>query len=199
MYRMALRTIIYILCLVLFASCDLFDPRTPEEPTAARGNFIPPTTPEIVIENFINAINERNAQHYMQCLIDETISEKEFEFVPTQGAQGQFPALFDEWTRINERRYLDNLISSIPDNATLSVQFEGIHWESPSSFEASFRASYRLIANHTNDSFPHYVFEGTLQFELTTDQTNNWAIFHWTDFALDDKMSWSELKGTFNL
>ncbi len=199
MPRIILYIMIYTACIITFASCDLFEPRTPEDPTAARGNFIPPTTFEIVIENFINAINERNAQHYIQCFVDPSLSEKVFIFEPTTAARNQFSPLFEDWTVQDERMYLDNLISSIPDNATLHLALENGHFEAEFANEAIYTASYRLNAQHTNEGFQYHLFEGTLRFEMATDQTNNWVIVRWVDLSDSEQRSWSDLKGTFKL
>lgn len=199
MQKTALHIVFSTAFILLVISCDIFQPRTPEEPGVARGNFIPPTTPEIVIENFLNAISERNAQHYVQCLIDASFAENKFVFLPTQRAQIQFGALFDEWSLQEERMYFENLISSIPGTSTLDLRLQDGLFESQSANNAVYIASYRLIAQHTNEGYPHYTFEGTLRFEMITDQSNNWAIHRWADFPGGDNQSWSELKGTFKL
>lgn len=199
MYRIILHIVYCAAAIVSLASCDMFEPRTPEEPTDARGNFIPPTTPDIVIENFINAINERNARHYVQCFVDPTSGDYEFEFLPTQRAQIQFGALFDEWSVQEERMYIENLISSVPVHATLNLTLQDGQFESQASEIATYISSYSLIAQHSNEGYPHYVFTGTLRFEIITDQTNNWAIHRWADFPSGDDLSWSELKGTFKV
>ena len=199
MQKTTIHIVIFIAFILLVISCDIFQPRTPEEPGEARGNFIPPTTPEIVIENFLNAINERNTQHYVQCLIDASFAEKKFVFLPTQRAQIQFGALFDEWSLQEERMYFENLISSIPGTSTLNLSLQDGLFESHSANDAVYMASYRLVAQHTNEGYPHYIFEGTLRFEMITDQSNNWAIHRWADFPGGDNQSWSELKGTFKL
>jgi hypothetical protein len=199
MNKICLHNGLSIAFILLFISCDIFQPRTPEEPGEARGNFIPPTTPDIVIENFLNAINERNTQHYVQCLIDVSFTEKKFSFLPTQRAQIQFGALFEEWSAQEERMYFENLISSIPGTSTLRLVLQDGLFESQSANDAVYIASYRLVAQHTNEGYPHYVFEGTLRFEMFSDQSNNWAIYRWADFPGGDNQSWSELKGTFKL
>jgi hypothetical protein len=191
--------VLYTAGFLMLASCDLFEPRSPEEPTGARGNFIPPTTPEIVIENFINALNERNAQHYVQCFAEPSISEREFVFEPTTAARNQFSPLFEEWTVRDERMYIENLISSVPANAAFSLNLQNGRFESQSADEATYTATYRLIAQHSNEGYPHYVFDGTLRFEMATDQTNSWVIFRWRDLGESDQRSWSELKGIFKL
>ncbi len=198
MPRIVIHTVLYLVCLVVLISCDLFEPRTPEEPTAARGNFIPPTEPELVIDNLINAIRERNAQHYVQCFVDPTIHDIEFEFYPTQRALNQFGS-FDGWTVQDERSYLENLIANVPDNATLTLSLHDGRFEGQTASEAIYTASYRLTAEHTNDGFQHYVFEGTLQFDMFADQSSNWVIFRWEDRAFEEQRSWSELKGAFKL
>lgn len=183
--------------MLFLLSCDLFEPRSPEEPTDARGRFIPPTTAEIVIENFINAINERNTQHYVQCFADPTHTDIPFEFIPTQEAQRLFAGLFTEWTVRDERTYFDNVIASVPQSGAFNVILIDGRFESQSAAEATYIASYRLTAQHANDAYPHYVFEGTLRFEMTTDDNSNWVISRWADLAGTDTRSWSELKGNF--
>ncbi len=198
MHRVALHIVLYTACLLSFISCDIFEPRTPEEPTAARGNFIPPTEPEIVIDNFVNAIDERNSQHYIQCFIDPLTSEKQFKFIPTQSALSQF-GVFDGWTVQDERNYFENLISNIPENAAFNLNLFDGGFEGQTSNEATYTAAYRLTAEHTNDGYPHFIFEGTLRFEMITDQSNNWVIHTWADLSDDETRSWSELKGRFKL
>jgi len=199
MKRFILHSMYFATVIFACAACDVFDPRTPEEPTEARGNFIPPTTSDIVIENFINAINERNARHYVQCFVDPSLSDFEYEFLPTQRAQVQFGALFEDWSVQEERMYFENLISSVPVNETLQITLQDGQFESQSANHATYIASYRLTVRHSNDGYPHYEFSGTLRFEMTTDQGNNWAIHRWADFPSGDDQSWSELKGTFKL
>lgn len=180
-------------------SCDLFEPRTPEEPTAARGTFVPPTTADIVIENFVNAINERNTQHYVQCFVGPDFPDATYQFIPTERAQRQFGNIFDQWGVQDERMYFENLLSSVPLNRQLSMTLQNERFETQTANHAIFRATYRLVAAHTHDGYPHYEFIGTLRFEMITDQANNWWIHRWADFADEETPSWSELKGTFKL
>jgi hypothetical protein len=182
-----------------FASCDLFEPRSPEDPIGTRGNFVPPTAAEIVIENLINAVNDRNAQHYIQCFADPAAggTDTEFEFHATLEAQQQFGTVFDEWSIVDERRYFENLLSSIPASAFIILSLENERFESQTSNTARYFADYRLTAQHTDEGLQEQSFEGTLQFDMITDLANNWVIHEWHDFGGGDTRSWSELKGVF--
>jgi len=69
--------------------CFLFETRTPELPDQSSGNFIPPTSPDIVLENFTQAIKNKNADHYEACFIDSG-----YTFIPSSDANTQFPSFF---------------------------------------------------------------------------------------------------------
>jgi hypothetical protein len=81
-----------IIFVILFISgCALFETRTPEPPTGGTGTFVPPTSPEIVIDNFIDCIRNKNVDNYISCFADSG-----FFFTPSSNAATAFPSFFDD-------------------------------------------------------------------------------------------------------
>ena len=53
--------ILLIIFIMTFASCDIFQVRDPEEPRDTRSGYRVPVQPSDVIQNLINAFNEKNS------------------------------------------------------------------------------------------------------------------------------------------
>ncbi len=192
-----LRIVFTVTILLKLTSCDIFDPRSPEDPLQTRSSFRPATTAEIVIDNFTGAISERNTQNYILCFADPDLSDRTFEFIPTQDAIRQYGGLFDEWGTREERSYFENLLSRVPQQATMRLDLSQPLFESMQSDSAVYRANYTLTANHSDDGFSSTVFSGTMRLSLATDRTNTWSIHRWTDLKFEDTPSWSDVKGRF--
>ena len=85
-----------LVAIVILGGCAT---RTPADPSGNRGTFTPPTSPQIVLQNWTNAVAEKNTENYMLCLADETTrSNYPFIFEASAEAQARFQTLFDGWT-----------------------------------------------------------------------------------------------------
>jgi hypothetical protein len=181
---------------VFFHGCDLFTTRTPEKPSETSSSFIPPTSPSIVIDNFINAIRERNTENYVSCFVDSTFSSYRFSFQAAQTAQTVYGSLFLDWNLTSERTYFENLRSRVPTGgeSTLILTDDRLSLQADS---AVYTATYTLIVQHTVQNIPQQA-QGTLQFTLSPDLYNNWAIHRWIDNKAGNDSSWSDLKARFS-
>jgi hypothetical protein len=191
------RIILFVATVVLLTSCDLFDPRSPEDPSFSRSSFRPATSWDIVIDNFIGTISERNTQNYIQCFVDPALSDRTFEFLPTQDALRLFAGVFDEWDLRDERSYFENMLSRVPSQAALRLELTTTVLESFQSDSAVYRATYLLTVDHNDEGFPNNAFTGTMRLSLATDRNNTWSIYRWADFKFEDSPSWSDLKVNF--
>jgi len=186
----------YLYNIVLFfllISCNLFTPRDAEEPIDDISNFQPPTTPEIVIENFSNAILERNKINYTQCLGGNNL---EYNFVPAAEVQANYPSIFNWWDINSESSYFNNLIIQTDKYSASSVTFSNITRQ-PTSDSVLYQASYNLNFQHSATDIPKVV-NGNLQFMIKRDRNNNWYITRWVDFKVQNQFSWSDLKVRFS-
>jgi hypothetical protein len=194
-----LKRVNVIILFVLAAGCENpFTTREPEPPEQNSSNFIPPTTPEIVFANLKIAIQERNVENYIRSFVDTSRSSKSFTLIPDQGVAATNPGIFQNWRLEDERRYITQLLQVTPSDSIRNLRFiEESRSETAST--ASFTQSYELILRHTRQtSNIPTEFRGQSRFMLEKDQSGDWAIYRWEDFATNDAdPSWSELKAFF--
>lgn len=189
----------YITFLIIFVSflnsCGLFDTRDVEPPIDPRSNFIPPTSPELVLVNLQFAIAEKNIDNYMKCFVDSTFAGVSYRFFADAPTQIQFPILTG-WNINNERIYYTNLVSatSIESSSNLFLSnftmTQGID-------SAIYDAEYLLAFNHNRNVIPK-TSKGKLRFVLVPDSRSLWGIKTWNDFKIEESdTTWSYLKASF--
>jgi len=178
----------------LVQGCDIFETRTPEDPSQQSSTFIQPTTPDIVITNFKNSIEEYSVDNYVRCLVDAAFSDKNFEFVPSQEA-GIDGVIFQGWNRDSERQYLLNIGKPQFGSAGLILTNKRI--TNVTSDSVVYNFDYVLYYPHNRENYPKS-FSGNLQFYLAVDQNRNWSIFRWMDFKTTSPNTWSYLKAIFS-
>lgn len=183
----------HILIFLLLSSCNLFEPRDAEEPTIQKSSFKTPTTPDIVIENLINAISEKNSIDYSQCFGGPNL---EFIFYPASEIKSTFYSLFTEWNVNAEKYYFENIIIQTSKNASSNLTLTNAIQQSTSD-SLIYSASYTLNIQHSATGIPQLA-AGSLQFTIKRDKNNNWYITKWLDFKINNQFSWSELKARFS-
>ncbi|HEY9188394.1 MAG TPA: hypothetical protein VIR55_10895 [Ignavibacteria bacterium] len=186
------KILIYIFISFFLTSCNLFEPRDAEDPTIEKSNFKPPTTPDIVIENLINSISEKNSINYTQCFGGPNL---EFFFLPANEVKSTYYSIFSEWTINSEKSYFDNLVIQTSKDAASNLVLSNQIQQS-SSDSVIFSANYTLNFQHSTAGVPQLA-AGNLQFIIKRDKNNNWYITRWMDFKLQNQFSWSELKARF--
>ncbi len=181
--------------LLTVGGCDLFTTREPETPQLPRNDYPAAVTTDILITNFINSIKNKDLENYLACLSDPSFTSKIFSFLPSSEALSQFPALGDNWTKINESQYFNNLKVRVPDELpitlSLSNSTSSVHGDS-----ITYVASYSLNVPLNDVTIPSN-YQGELIFELIRDSRSVWTIYFWRDIKRNDSPSWSELKGRF--
>ena len=65
-----MKTLPYLLTILLLAACELFTPRTAEDPEGTVDPYAwkPPTSPEIVLENLANAFPAHKLNYHLDVL-----------------------------------------------------------------------------------------------------------------------------------
>jgi hypothetical protein len=187
------RNKILILLFVLISGCGLRDVEAPVDP---RSNFIPPTSPDIVITNIQSAIIERNINNYISCFVDSNFSTRRFTYTADASSLSQYP-IFRFWLLNNERYYFTSLTSLTPAQSISNLLFSNIVF-TPSSDTAVFDADYVIRFEHIKQNVPR-VFQGKLRFLMAADSRNLWSIYNWTDFKrTESDTTWSVLKANFS-
>jgi hypothetical protein len=186
-----------ILLCIGMVSCNLFKTRTADEPSEPSSNYIPPTTPELVFQNMVNAFHDMNSVHYLSSFADTVTSDFVFTFEPTSQARKRYTVNFNEWTKLSEEQYFLALQSKLQTGASPTLEFLTLTQQGIASDSIQYEATYRLTVPHTLSNVPTQV-QGSAQFFLVSDRSRNWVIRRWDDFAQNQNDStWSDLKGLF--
>jgi len=192
MNSMVISRVLTIAVLVM-SSCAT---RTPEEPTGNRGTYEPPTSPQIVIENFRNAVIEKNTQNFMLCLADPTRSRATYVFEPSAEVGARFQAIFQSWSLNRERQAFISLIARLPTDVSLGLEFTNgsVAFSSPDSLV--WVGEYRLSTKLDLAGVPN-VLTGTMVLSIQPEASGLWSIARWGDAkrAADTlESTWSILK-----
>lgn len=182
--------------MLLISGCGLFKLRDAENPVSPRSNFIPPTSPDLVIANLESAIAERNLINYLECFVDTNFSTKRFSFTADAQSINQYP-IFTFWTLNNERYYFSNVSSSTPNQGTSALFLSNMVLNNTTD-TAIFDADYLLRFDHTKQNVSK-TLKGQLRFVMAADSRNLWSIHRWIDFQKSPTdTTWSVLKANFN-
>jgi hypothetical protein len=98
-----------MLCVGVF-SCT----RTPQEPTKSSSSRIPPTDPEKVLQNMIDAFHDKNKENYLY-----SFSDISYTFEATASAQRNFGSTFLAWDKTSEQDYFAALMSHVQQNSVV--------------------------------------------------------------------------------
>ncbi len=184
--------------LALGSGCNLFEPRDPEPPSQSSDSFLPPTDPDVVIENLQNAIAQKNSVNYVRCFADPTRTAHPFQFFPSPDAGAQYASVFAFWTVEQEKTYFQNLVAraatKVNAYSNLVLSNRSVTLTADSSVQTY---DYTLTFEHNDPSFPT-VASGHLQFVLGMDDNNAWVIYRWSDFKTTSDVTWSHFKGKFS-
>lgn len=182
---------ILIIFLLLYG-CDLFTNREPEKPDAARSNYLPATTLDILFSNLKSSLNEKVLENYMSSFVDISFIDLPFLFFPSSEAVVKFPALAD-WDLSAERQYFNNLINSTKQNTPILLDLQN-EIKNASGDSAIFQYDYILTLSPIDENIPS-VYRGNVKFYTFLDSRNQWVIGRWEDIKIGTNPSWSELKG----
>ncbi len=178
-------------------SCDLFEPRTPEDPVVIRSTFDPPTEPAIVLANLSASVRELNEANYLRCLSD-SLSSGPLTYLPTPEAASRY-GILQSWDKSSERDYFLNIRSRLPAGASMSLILGTPTVESTTADSVALGVTYDLTVPTGQQALPDRG-RGRSLFTLVLDRrTGFWSIRSWQDFSIDlNTSSWSDVKGAFS-
>lgn len=188
------RKILLLTFLGILAACDLFQVRNPEDPSEPKSSYRVPFEPKDVIQNLINAFNDKNPNDYKKNFSTGLpLVNRDFFFVPSGNVISSFPT---GWYVNEEFQYFNNLVTRSPKDVPISLSFTDEVYDIRS--DSSIYSAKYFISVPVLNSDPK-VYEGSLKFTMTTDINAAWIIYFWEDIAKQDSKSWSELKIEFYL
>jgi hypothetical protein len=179
--------------LLFLGSCSLFEVRDVEEPDTGGSIFQQPDRPEIVLVNLQNAVANLNTQNYLRGL-----HENDFEFVASQQAQTDDPALWPSWGRDSEQLYFNNMQSAAQAFSGHQLQLNNEIQENISATATRITVDYVLtvVHNRSSSGLPT-VCTGQMIVMVEADDNGLWYIMQWTDTGNDTDFTWSQLKAAF--
>lgn len=187
-----------LLVLVLTSACtNPFTTREPEPPETGGIPFLPPRTPEVVLQNMRNAILEQNVENYIRCLSDAARVARGFVFLPEPGVANENPGVFDNWSRESERNYFVQQRAFLPADSLRNLSLQTVQ-SSQFADSAQFVENYTLTLRHTQrDRGVPVIVGGQATFWLGVDDFGDWAIYRWEDRSNSDLPTWSVLKAAY--
>jgi hypothetical protein len=188
---------IIILFSILFSGCDLFSTRSAEAPTQSRANFQQAITPQLVIENLVNSLQDKNVVNYLACLSNPAYTKNVFTFSPSSPASSQYSS-FSDWSEKSEEQYFNNLVVKIPSDLPITLELTNESY-TPLGDSTIYSASYTLNVPTQDQSLPS-TYQGTLIFGMIRDSRSIWCIYNWQDSKSSSSSlpTWSDLKGRMN-
>lgn len=187
---------ILFLVVAFISGCGIFETRQPQSPQQSQTDFVPPISPDIVIQNLVSAISDRNVNNYLSCLSDTSYGGRTFLLIPPADVYRQYQSIFLSWDKNSERAYFNNLTvqSSASAGSALILSSDNLTYQGDS---AQYSANYTLIWPNKVPGYPQQS-QGNLQFSLGIDRNQNWSIYRWIDSRIGDSLTWSEMKARFS-
>lgn len=184
---------ILLTILILFNSCGIFETRNPQIPTNTRSTYIPPTSPDAVLQNLISSISDKNSTNYVKCMYPGF-----FQYVPDSKSLANYGVIFANWNINSEKYYLDNLIAQSNQNASSNLFLSGTVTSQLSSDSAVTTSDYIIVFQHNKANIPKSAI-GNFRLTMRTDANSYFYITKWEDFRNHDTdFTWSELKANFS-
>lgn len=183
------------MCLANFiVACDLFAPRTPEAPDNQNTRFIPPTSPEIVVSNFINSIKDLNNSNYIACL-----DKDKFSFQPSADVFSKYSEIFLKWDINSEKIYFYAMNADNSEKINPKISLLASGFDIMSSDSAVYLSDYKIQCEFIDEA-PRE-FAGKFQMNIVKKSDGLWYIRRWNDFQNPNdsiKFTWSALKAKYS-
>lgn len=189
------KTLLLILAMLLIASCakNPFSARDSEEPSEAAGTFVPPTSPEIVLENLRLAYEEMVIGNYIECL------DSSFTFVFDFIEGSLIDTSWDQTVEINLTENLFADFRAREANRKISVDFflQAEQQDVLLDSAAMMIRSYLVTVQDSSGAVVE-TYEGVAQFDLVEAAFNFWSLARWEDLhQATDTPSWADLKNSY--
>lgn len=174
---------------ITLAACDVFSPRSPEDPINEAGTFIQPDAPELVVDNLQAAIAELNTANYRRSLAED------LTFEPTAVAQARDPSLWASWSQTEEVSAFTTLAEAARQSTGHSLRLADTVAEVGDT-RYTLDATYVLVVRHRRPAVSD-TLQGRLVWVIEQGADGLWALRRWTDQELGNSPSWSDLKAEF--
>ena len=183
---------VFLVAAVMVCGCGFFEPRTPERPGGG-GTWIPPTTPEIVLENMTSSMAQKVIGNYRLNFTND------FVFHPDPSDSVEISAtqagVYDNW------------------NDSVEVRVAQILFDEASRLDLTFTKRDTTVYLDTDHCVFYYKYllqvtlkaggteflRGLVEYHLRREAGANWYIYVWIDKRdpdFRDSRTWGYRKGT---
>ncbi|KAA9339608.1 hypothetical protein F0P96_03065 [Hymenobacter busanensis] len=167
-----------------------FDLREPE-PAGAPGEWVQPTSVDVLITNFVTAVQRMNPANYERCFAPQ------YRFYPDPAAAGSTSAaLFANWGVREELDYFNSLKRHSPGAGQNQLLLTARRDQLFTTDSAEVSAQYQLTLAQQDTAFRYKVLEGNIRLLLRR-RNNEWQVAAWRDLATSGKPVWTEAKKYF--
>ena len=184
--------VVFFLASVLVSGCGLFEPRTPERPGGG-GTWIPPTTPEIVLENLTNSMREKVIGNYGLSFTDDFLFHPDpsdsIELSATQ------PYVYDNWNDSVEVKVAQVLFVEAGGLDLTFTKRDTTIYVDPDHCVFYYKYFLQVTSKTGGAEF----FRGLVEYHLRREGGANWYVYVWIDKRDPDfpnLRTWGYLKGT---
>ncbi|MBT4421243.1 MAG: hypothetical protein HOG76_12485 [Candidatus Marinimicrobia bacterium] len=187
---------ITLLGILLFSGCELFTPRDSEPPTDVQDPYawIPPTSPEIVLQNLSNAFPAHKPNYHLDVLGSSGETGASFAFFPDQGVASSQPGVFDNWGYVEEENFITQLFEMLNEEGLPRLEWE-VEQLSPIDDRYEIITDYHLTLfyGEAEPLLPEQ-FKGQATLTLVQNVDLLYEISVWQDLKSDTLPCWSDLK-----
>jgi len=159
------------------AGCDIFEPRTAEQPGEETNAYpwVVPIRPKDVFVNLESGFASPLNSNYERSL------DGSFTFIPSADAEAAYPGKFENWTKAVELDVLTRIKTFYL--GTRTVQFGDANHDFPITNEQTTFATYEgpyTITLNIGDGSPPEVYSGEARFTIVQG-TQGWVMTIWED------------------
>lgn len=194
------RVIITIVLIIGLYGCDVFPTRQPEEPVNPGQSYLPATTQNLLLENFIKSINSADYNNYIKCFACKSSGQiKEFNFIPSGDVFNIYASLFQNWNYNEEIRNFKSVVSNINAESRPNLNLTDKSFSDVSADSSVLTTDYELIIKFKQDNETK-TYKGSLILNIYRESSGIWYISRWNDIQsklYKDFFTWSNLKVKF--
>jgi hypothetical protein len=186
------------ICLLFTASCkNPFSTREPEPPPPSTDQslWVQPVSYGQVLENFKDAIWERNIDNYKKCFGSDGQERSQFIFVPELSIANNDPDKFVNWNTTDEVNYINHIFNQTPADSVSRLDLWDVA-EFEDSDSVRVTKDYELLFAHTDHPKPRLT-SGRMVLTIKKGLNSLWYITYWADYKTSDVPVWSVLKAEF--
>jgi hypothetical protein len=185
-----------VLTLLLLEGCELFTPRDSEPPIDIQDPYgwVPPTSPEFVLQNLANAFPAHKLNYHLDVLGNSDETGDVFAFFPDQGVATSQPGVFDNWGYVEEENFITKLFESLAPEGLQRLEWD-IEQLSPINDRYEIITDYQLTLSYGESETPLPTqLKGQATLTLIQNVDLLYDISVWQDLKSDTLPCWSDLK-----